>query len=185
MTATLAPPTLFRAPIIRRAGVGDIEAVMRLAETMPTLAQWPAAAYNAYCIEEHQSSDMQAKVLFVACAKPTRECIVIGFAALSAVMNPDAGECELENMAVAEEWRRQGIGRRLLAAGSLWCRTWSSAAPPGSGLWLEVRASNRSAIAFYEGAGFIVTGQRPAYYAHPVEDAILMRKVFVSRSAAC
>lgn len=177
MTTTLEPPALFRALIIRRAGMGDIEAVMRLAETMPALAQWPPAAYKAYCIEDRQSSDMQAKALFVACVQPARERNVIGFAAFSAVMNSGAGECELENMAVAEEWRRQGVGRRLLAAGSLWCRTWSSTVTPGSGMWLEVRASNHSAIAFYERAGFVVTGQRVAYYAHPVEDAILMRKL--------
>lgn len=177
MTTTLVSPVLFREPIVRRAGAEDVEAVVRLAESMPTLAQWSPEAYSAYCIEERQNSDMQAKALFVACVQPAGERIVIGFAALSAVMNPAAGECELENMAVAEQWRRQGIGRRLLAAGLLWCRTWSSSLTSDPGLWLEVRASNRSAVAFYEGSGFIVTGQRPAYYAHPVEDAILMRKL--------
>ncbi|MEI9967207.1 MAG: GNAT family N-acetyltransferase [Terracidiphilus sp.] len=40
---------------------------------------------------------------------------------------------------------------------------------------LEVRASNHAALAFYSRAGFSQTGTRPAYYADPVEDAVLMR----------
>jgi ribosomal protein S18 acetylase RimI-like enzyme len=40
---------------------------------------------------------------------------------------------------------------------------------------LEVRASNRQALAFYRSAGFGQTGLRRAYYADPIEDAVLMR----------
>lgn len=43
-------------------------------------------------------------------------------------------------------------------------------------LWLEVRASNKSAITMYENAGFVETGIRRNYYPAPTgrEDAVLM-----------
>jgi ribosomal-protein-alanine N-acetyltransferase len=40
---------------------------------------------------------------------------------------------------------------------------------------LEVRAGNKAAQGFYRFLGFAEEGRRPAYYADPVEDAILMR----------
>jgi ribosomal-protein-alanine N-acetyltransferase len=79
-------------------------------------------------------------------------------------------ESELANLAVAREVQRAGVGRRLLAAGlgaarDRGCRQ----------AWLEVRASNASAIALYESMRFRAVGRRNRYYAHPVEDAIVMR----------
>ncbi len=164
--------------VVRRALIQDIEAVLEIAEATPTASPWSHADYGAYCVSGSETSDPQVKALFVACVR--QDCKpgsqrVIGFAAFSAVTT--AGECELANMAVSPNWTRQGIGSRLLAAGLLWCRTWCPTAGPHTGVWLEVRASNRRAIDFYERAGFIRTGIRPAYYAQPVEDAILMRKV--------
>jgi ribosomal-protein-alanine N-acetyltransferase len=177
--------TIHSGYIVRRAQTPDIEAVMRLAEAVPTSARWSHAAYSAYCVAESSENVSQRKALFVTCVPTSIE--IIGFAAFSAVAFGGTGECELENMAVTEEWRRHGIGRRLLAAGMLWCRAWrltpvpadgaeSPGAPTGSGLWLEVRASNHGAIAFYENAGFTIAGRRPSYYTQPTEDAILMQK---------
>ena len=44
---------------------------------------------------------------------------------------------------------------------------------------LEVRESNAPARRFYEGAGFVIMGTRKNYYEKPVEDAILMTKMFM------
>lgn len=162
--------------IVRRARSTDIAAVMKLAEMTPTAAQWSSVAYDAYCVAADTEIEIQKKALFLACVPTTRDCAerqVIGFAAFSAVPT-GGGECELENMAVAVDWMRRGVGSRLLAAGLLWRRAWCPAAD--ARLWLEVRASNHGAIAFYEQAGFTVDGYRAAYYSSPVEDAILMRK---------
>ena len=41
---------------------------------------------------------------------------------------------------------------------------------------LEVRASNDGAIALYKEAGFKAIAKRRAYYTHPREDAVVMRK---------
>lgn len=174
-----------KGTMIRRAEVGDIGAVVRLAEACSMTAQWPLTAVMTYCVAEEPENALQVKTIFVACApaetltgpafvgRSVQARNVIGFAAFSAITGSDPRECSLENLAVVEAWRRQGIGARLLAAGLLWCR-----AQHGSSVWLEVRASNRDAIALYERVGFVVSGTRQKYYTQPDEDATEMRKVF-------
>jgi ribosomal-protein-alanine N-acetyltransferase len=39
---------------------------------------------------------------------------------------------------------------------------------------LEVRASNKSALALYERLGFHVAARRPGYYTKPEEDALIL-----------
>jgi ribosomal-protein-alanine N-acetyltransferase len=73
----------------------------------------------------------------------------------------------LMNVAVAPERRRRGIARRLIlqlveeAGGEL-------------PFTLEVRVSNREAIAMYESLGFRSAGVRPRYYQDNGEDALIM-----------
>ena len=99
-----------------------------------------------------------------------------------------SGEYGLENMAVGEDWRRQGVATRLLAVGLLWCRAWRAVTPDESeqkdSLRLEVRASNREAIGFYQQAGFVQEGRRTGYYSQPVEDALLMSRKLSARVSA-
>ena len=80
-------------------------------------------------------------------------------------------EADMMNLAVAQEYRRQGIGRKLVSAlidelrvNKTYCLT------------LEVRASNIAAISLYSGLGFNEVGRRPKYYSKPVEDALILRK---------
>lgn len=80
-------------------------------------------------------------------------------------------ELQVDNLAVTEQWRRQGIGRALLKsalsrASCLGARTAS----------LEVRATNASARAFYENEGFTLVGHRKLYYANPPGDALLLSR---------
>ena len=73
-----------------------------------------------------------------------------------------AGEAELLTIAVADQARRGGIGRRLLTA------FLKEAAERGSAtVFLEVAADNAPAIALYRAAGFAQTGRRRGYYAGP------------------
>jgi ribosomal-protein-alanine N-acetyltransferase len=97
-----------------------------------------------------------------------------GRIAASAVLQLAGGDAELLSMAVLPAMRRQGMARRML--GELIAR----AAAYGAGsIWLEVRASNRPAIALYAGAGFIEVGRRKEYYRSATgrEDALVMRLV--------
>jgi [ribosomal protein S18]-alanine N-acetyltransferase len=73
----------------------------------------------------------------------------------------------LMNVAVAPERRRAGIARTLI--GRL--------VDEGGGelpFTLEVRVSNRPAIAMYERLGFLPAGVRPRYYQDNGEDALIM-----------
>jgi ribosomal-protein-alanine N-acetyltransferase len=75
------------------------------------------------------------------------------------------------NVAVAREYRRQGIATALLE--ELFRRTEDD---PRRGYTLEVRISNASAIALYERLGFQSTGVRRGYYTDNREDALIMWK---------
>jgi [ribosomal protein S18]-alanine N-acetyltransferase len=78
-------------------------------------------------------------------------------------------ELQIDNLAVAERWRRRGIGGALL----------KSALSQASGLGaraatLEVRSTNATARVFYEKEGFTPVGLRRRYYADPPDDALLL-----------
>ncbi|MGB7588418.1 MAG: ribosomal protein S18-alanine N-acetyltransferase [Solirubrobacterales bacterium] len=73
----------------------------------------------------------------------------------------------LMNVAVAPERRRMGVATRLLSR--LFAETGRDLP-----LTLEVRVSNREAIAMYEGLGFRSAGVRPRYYQDNGEDALIM-----------
>lgn len=75
-------------------------------------------------------------------------------------------EGELGNLAIAPEWRRQGLGRYLLD----WALEGARKRDVGS-VFLEVRVSNRAAQNLYTHYGFRPVGLRKRYYREPVEDA--------------
>ena len=81
------------------------------------------------------------------------------------------GEADMMNLAVSPDYRRQGIGQKLVERliGDLKARGTHI-------LVLEVRASNESAIALYQKLGFTQVGRRPNYYFKPREDALILRK---------
>jgi ribosomal-protein-alanine N-acetyltransferase len=73
----------------------------------------------------------------------------------------------LMNVAVAPERRRRGVARSLI---SRLLEEGGARLP----FTLEVRVSNRGAIAMYEGLGFRSAGVRPHYYQDNGEDALIM-----------
>jgi len=78
-------------------------------------------------------------------------------------------EIHVTNLAVHPEWRRRGVGRRLL--------TLALAEGVARGVtlaFLEVRPSNSRALALYESLGFQVIGRRNGYYFDTGEDALVM-----------
>jgi ribosomal-protein-alanine N-acetyltransferase len=79
-----------------------------------------------------------------------------------------ADEAEVLNLAVREEFRRQGEGRALLEE---LLRRFAGCGV--SRVFLEVRESNRGAIAFYERMGFRLKGRRADYYRDPPEAALV------------
>ena len=82
------------------------------------------------------------------------------------------GESDMMDVAVSPDYRRQGIGEKLVNA---LCADLK--AQGNNCLTLEVRVSNAPAIALYEKLGFAEVGRRPNYYHNPKEDALIMRKM--------
>jgi ribosomal-protein-alanine N-acetyltransferase len=130
---------------IREVTGTDVDQLERILRESPHAAQWPAR-----------------HVLIHECHVISRGGVVAGFI-VSRQVGP--AESEILNLAVAPEFRRQGLGRRLIRH-VLDLR-------PGR-YCLEVRESNHGARAFYESLGFRVAGRRPTYYDNPPEAAIVM-----------
>jgi ribosomal-protein-alanine N-acetyltransferase len=84
-----------------------------------------------------------------------------------------AAEWEIENIVVAEDVRRQGIGRVLLHAVMT-----AAQGEQAERIILEVRESNLAARRLYESAGFSQCGTRLRYYGAPEEAAILYELCF-------
>ena len=80
-------------------------------------------------------------------------------------------EAEILNIAVEPASQRRGVARALLLHAA------------ARSLFLEVRASNAAARAFYLSLGFAETGRRRLYYANPPEDAILLSRLNPSHPA--
>lgn len=93
--------------------------------------------------------------------------ILVGYA----ILMLGAGEAHVLNIAIGEDWQRQGLGRRFMQHLIKVAREYNAEM-----MFLEVRPSNVSARRLYEDIGFNEMATRRAYYpAHKGrEDAILM-----------
>jgi len=81
------------------------------------------------------------------------------------------GEGNINNVAVNEAYRGQGIATKLMT------RLIEEGYAMGiAEFTLEVRVSNAPAISVYEKCGFVSEGVRPKFYEKPVEDALIMWK---------
>jgi ribosomal-protein-alanine N-acetyltransferase len=101
----------------------------------------------------------------------TRVCLLLAdgvpVAYCSAWLLP--GQLHISNVAVLPQFRRRGLARRLLER--VLERAEDEGAPEAT---LEVRRSNRPALALYEALGFRTTAVRVDYYQDPVEDALIL-----------
>lgn len=93
---------------------------------------------------------------------------VLGYGEIRVVLDEGC----LEKIAVAPEYRRQGVAEAILSAYLRFGREHLAF------LTLEVRESNEAAIGLYEKLGFKVVGRRKNYYSDLHEDAILMTVEF-------
>ena len=127
-----------------------------------------AAAIEAACFREPWSFDLLSSGyknkwnLYLAAEEDGR---LAGYGAVCVI----AGEGEIQKIAVLEEFRRQGLGRKLLDAMVAAARNRGARA-----MTLEVRGSNGPAIKLYFSAGFRTEAQRKDYYRNPREDALIM-----------
>lgn len=78
-------------------------------------------------------------------------------------------EMHILNLAVAHEYRRHGIGKKLVLAGVR-----RAHAKGAKRAFLEVRSSNVAAQKLYSSLGFTGKSLRRNYYDDPLEDALIM-----------
>jgi len=135
----------------------DSEVILEIQSACPEIAQWTLWDY-----ERVARGEMCGWVAEVGGE-------VTGFLIARRV----ASELEILNFAVRPSMRRMGIGLALLNAACKWGESFG--AQKG---FLEVRASNRSALSFYRRFNFRESGRRQGYYASPVEDALLLEMDF-------
>ncbi|MGD0479351.1 MAG: ribosomal protein S18-alanine N-acetyltransferase [Terracidiphilus sp.] len=148
---------------IRRMTAADLERVLAIAQNLPLAPHWPQSAWLKAINSQFEPESTPRRIALVA-ADPQPGSI-LGFAVAS-LLPPQA---ELETIAVAPESQRIGLGERIFQALAAELK-----AAGVNELVLEVRASNRPALAFYRTLGFVKTAVRPGYYVDPIEDAVLM-----------
>src|SRR6188472_1834531 len=139
------------APTIRRLAYGDLPAVLSI-ERRSFPAPWSLAMF---VLELSKPSGI--------CLAASRGDELLGYLVCCRYDQV----WHLMNVAVAPERRRAGIARGLI----------SQLVAEGGGklpFTLEVRVSNRPAIAMYERLGFRSAGVRPRYYQDNGEDALIM-----------
>jgi ribosomal-protein-alanine N-acetyltransferase len=98
---------------------------------------------------------------------------VVGYSILSVA----AGEAHILNICIDAAWRSLGFGERLLDEVLLRAR-----AAAVREILLEVRPSNKHALALYKKKDFHKVAKRPAYYqaSHGREDAEVLVKKLIS-----
>ena len=143
---------------VRLMTLDDLPAVMeidRLSFSLP----WPERSFR------FELTGNDASHLLVAEMPVGGEAHIAGFLGYWLLVD----EMHISTLAVHPDMRGRGIGELLLQAGLE--RAWIQGADMST---LEVRPSNRAAIALYSKYGFELVGRRRKYYQDNNEDAVLM-----------
>jgi ribosomal-protein-alanine N-acetyltransferase len=139
---------------IREFREADAAAVATILREVAEAANWTA---ESYC----DALNWPGAVAFVSESDGNVTGFVIG--------RQVADDAEILNLAVKATHRHRGEGGALMmsALGEFRSRGVSR-------VFLEVRESNETGIAFYEKRGFFKMGRRAGYYRNPDEAAIVM-----------
>ncbi len=135
-------------------GLDDIPAVLEI-ERASFTTPWPPEAF-------HQELRHNRLARYTVARQAGA---VVGYAGVWLMVD----EAHITTFAVHPDWRRQGVGRRLLLAMLIVAEELGAAH-----LTLEVRVSNLGAQALYAGHGFAIAGRRERYYTDDGEDAYIM-----------
>lgn len=140
--------------VFRRMRLEDVPAVHEI-DTLSFSLPWPERSFRYEVTENPVSRGWVAEVE--------------GRVAAMLVLWIIVDEAHIATIATHADFRRQGIGERLMVTALL------AASEEGARrAFLEVRAGNQGAQALYRKYGFIVDGIRLRYYKDNNEDAILM-----------
>ena len=143
--------------LIRSATADDLPSLMKLELAALTAAHWSVQQYGRAV-----GDGAKVRVTLVA----EEDSNLRGFLVARMMGN----EWEIENIVVAEEARRRGVGNQMFNDVLNLARQRKAEA-----IFLEVRESNLPARRFYEKNGFCECSRRKNYYHSPQEDAIVYR----------
>lgn len=143
--------------IIRQMEKKDIEQVERIEKEIFSIP-WSAHSF--------EDAAMTKENIYLVC-----ECngVIAGYCGLWTVL----GEGNITNMAVDKEYRKNGIGEALMKEMEKRGRQ-----KDVDIFFLEVRQSNAAARRLYDKMGYKEIGTRKRFYERPVEDAIVMSKMY-------
>lgn len=145
---------------LRRMTLADLEPVVAIEEaTFPH--PWTRQDYTDELTRNKAARYLVAEVSPEAGAPGT----IAGFAGAWIILD----ESHITNIAVAERFRRRGIGRQVTLALLQYLSNLGAAYAT-----LEVRESNLPAQSLYKSLGFIAVGRRKRYYEDNGEDALIM-----------
>ncbi|NMB43633.1 MAG: ribosomal protein S18-alanine N-acetyltransferase [Clostridiales bacterium] len=139
--------------VIRPMAMEDIERVCEIEKDTFSLP-WKASDFEA-AIQDTNNIYLVAQV----------DDMLVAYCGLWGIV----GEGHINNVAVAKEYRHQGIAYKMLS------ELIKEARLRGIETFtLEVRISNEGAINLYKKLGFKNAGIRPNFYIFPTEDALIM-----------
>ncbi len=129
-----------------------------LEQQAETAAHWAEREYDALF-----AAEAPRRIALVATSEA--DSGVVGFA----IARCATAEWEIENVVVARDKRRRGIGIKIIRELLLQAQIAGA-----TSVLLEVRESNMAARRLYEKLGFSQQGRRSNYYREPEEDALLL-----------
>ena len=142
---------LFETKAICEDMLGEIAELERLCFSLP----WSETSLRILCSE--------GGVGFAVCDTESGRAVAYG--GMLTVLD----EAQITNIAVHPDYRRIGLGKRILR------RLLGCCGERGiTSCSLEVRESNSAARALYSGEGFSEVGRRKNFYSAPREDAVIM-----------
>ncbi|MCA1954735.1 MAG: ribosomal protein S18-alanine N-acetyltransferase [Anaerolinea sp.] len=142
--------------VVRRMELADVEAVHQI-DTLSFSLPWPERSFRFELLENPLS---RAWVAVVGEEKQIAAMMVLWLI---------VDEAHIGTLATHPNFRRLGLGARLLAHGLLAAREEGAQQS-----FLEVRRGNLAAQALYQRFGYEVTAVRARYYRDNGEDALLM-----------
>jgi len=126
-----------------------------------TRAGSPPAVYAAPTVTGLTSAHERANLFLVAEVDSVVAGYLIVLVPNWAAQVPNAAAAEITDLAVDQPARRVGFGRALVEAAANWARGGSFRA-----VWVEPRADNAAAIAFYLSLKFRISGFNDRVYAN-------------------
>lgn len=142
----------------RVAASGDLDAVVALERVIFPDDAWPRDKFE----DDLRSSFAHFLVV-------ENGGTISGYAIAQHLPGNDVAD--IQNLAVVEAHRGEGLGAVLLNALVAWCESRHATA-----IMLEVRADNESAQSLYSSRGFQTIATRPGYYQPAGVDALVMRR---------